>query len=164
MSVSKNNIVVSENRKSLFPSALAVIDSTVSYNQGDLLVFDTTTKVIKVAAAEADGATFLGVATETVVSGKMKKPYSTDVDSSSAISDVAGPAYGVVAELIAKTGIALAPGDSIYLDPATGAQGVTITGTKVVGIYQGKTVASTVAGQKILVAVGARFPTDAFKF
>jgi hypothetical protein len=159
----KNNIEISESRKSLFPSAVAVIDATISFAQGDLMFFDEATNLVKKVAAEADCATFLGLAVETVSLGKLVKPYSTDVDASAAITDVPGPVYGVVAKLVSKTGIVWAPGDLAYSDPATGTRGVTNLGTKAIGIYQGKAI-TAVAGQEILVMVGARFGGDVLKF
>ena len=158
-----NNIVRSEARKSIFPSAVDIINSTVSFNQGDLLYFDDATNLMKKPTAEANGATFLGVATETIVSGKLVKPYSTDVDASAAISDVPGAVYGVVAKLVLKTGDAINPGDLVYLDPATGSRGVAVAGTKAIGIYQGKAL-TAVAGQEIEVMVGARMGGDVLKF
>jgi len=160
----KNTIVISEARKSLFPSAQALISVAVSFNQGDLLVLDTGTGLLKVPTLETEGSTFLGVATTTVIAGLLKRPYTTDVDASAAISDVPGPVYGVVASCVAKTGDAFAVGATVFLDPATGTRGVAATGTKVVGIYQGKNIASATAGQEILVALGARYPTDTWKF
>ncbi len=162
----KNTIVREVSRKSLFESAINVISSAVSFNQGDLLVFNDTSNLIAVPAAEAEGSTFLGVATVSIVSGKLVNPYTgiPDAVSTSAISDVPGPAYGVIAKCVAKTGIALAPGDAIYLDPATGTRGVTNTGTKIIGIYQGPTVASAAAGQEIEVLLGCRHNGDTLKY
>lgn len=162
----KNTIVREVSRKSLFASAINVISSSVSFVQGDLLVFDDTNNVLKLPAAEAEGSTFLGVATVSIASGKLIGPYSgiPDAVSTSAINDIPGPAYGVIAKCVAKTGIALAPGDSIYLDPATGTRGVTNTGTKAIGIYQGATVASAAAGQEIEVLLGCRHNGDALKY
>jgi len=150
--------------KSVFPSAQAVISSAVSLNQGDLIVFNDTTNLLALAAAETDGATFLGVMAETIVSGKLARPYSTDVDASQAISDIPGPVYGVVAKCVSKTGITWAPGDRAYLDPATGSRGVTNTGTKVVGVYQGAALTTAPAGTEIEVLIGARFADDVLKF
>jgi hypothetical protein len=162
----KNTIVREVGRKSLFESAINVISSAVSFNQGDLLVFNDTTNLIAIPAAETEGNTFLGVATVSIASGKLIGPYSgiSDAVSTSAINDVPGPAYGVIAKCVAKTGIALAPGDSIYLDPATGTRGVTNTGTKAIGIYQGPTVASAVAGSEIEVLIGCRHNGDTLKY
>lgn len=162
----KNTIVREVGRKSLFESAINVISSAVSINQGDLVVFDDTNNILKLPSAETEGSTFLGVMTVSIASGKLIGPYTgiSDSVSTSAINDVPGPAYGVIAKAVAKTGIALAPGDSIYLDPATGTRGVTNTGTKAIGIYQGPVIASSVAGQEIEVLFGCRHNGDSLKY
>lgn len=153
-------------KKSLFPSAINVIDSTVSFEQGDLLVFDDTANLLKVPAAEAEGETFLGIAECTVIDGKLATPYQgTAVDDANAISDIPGPAYGVVAKLISKTGDAWNPGDLAYLDPATGTAGVTSAGgTKAIGVYEGPAIATAVAGQTVEIKLGCRHPEDVLQF
>ena len=160
-----NTIVKSIAPKSVFDDASAVTSTTADFEQGDLLIFNDTTNVIEKPTLETQGNTFLGIAQQTVIDGKVKSPYiGTAVDASQAIAPIAGPVYGVVAKLVAKTAITLAPGDLIYLDPATGARGVTNTGTKAIGIYQGAAVASTVAGQEIECLIGCRFGADTLKF
>lgn len=162
--MAKNNLVRDVSTKSIFPSAQAVTNATVSYDQGDLLYFDTVNFLVKKPAAETDCVTFCGVALETVVNGKIKRPYTTDVDASQAISDLPGPAYGSVFKFIAKTGDAFNPGDVVYGDPVSGSRNVQAAGTKAIGIYQGPVIASAAAGQEIEVLVGTRFPADALKF
>lgn len=159
-----NKIVRDLGAKSVFPDATAVISSSVSFNQGDLLVFNDTSNILAVPALETEGVTFLGIAPVTIVSGKLASPYVTAVDASQAISSVPGPSYNVVALLVAKTGVAFNPGDLVYLDPATGTRGVTSTGTKAIGVYQGAAISSATAGQEIEVLLGTRFPADALKF
>lgn len=160
----KNTIVRSVAPKSIFESAKSVITTAVSFAQGDLLVFDDTNNRLKVPAAEAEGSTFLGVARVTIVSGKLESPYNTDVVGSQGIQDIPGPVYGVVAKCVIKTGDTIAPGDLVYLDPATGTRGVTVTGTKAIGIYQGPAVAGAAAGTEVEILIGARHPQDALKF
>lgn len=161
-----NRITRSIRPGSVFESAQNVIDSTVSYNQGDLLVFDDTNNLVAKASAEADGATFLGIATETIVSGKLKRPVSTDVDASAAISDVPGPMFGVVAKLALKTGDSLSPGDLVYLYPTGGSYHIQASGTKAVGVYQGSAVTGGPSDTPTLVEVhlGHRFPGDSLQF
>ena len=152
-------------KKSLFPSALKVIDATVSFNQGDLLVFDDTNTRLKVPVAEAEGSTFLGIAEVTVVLGKLATPYlGTAVDAANAISDIPGPAYSVIAKLVLKTGITINPGDPIFLDPATGVAGVTNTGTKQIGTYQGAAITTAPAGTIVECLLGCRHPSDTLTF
>jgi hypothetical protein len=160
-----NKITRSVAPKSMFESAQAVISSAVSFEQGDLLVFDDATNLLKVPTLESQGSTFLGIAKVTIVSGKLAGPYTgTAVDAASAISDIPGPVYGVIAKVIAKTGDAFNPGDSVYLDPASGTRNVQAAGTKVIGLYQGAAVASASAGQEIEVLLGCRHPGDSLNF
>jgi hypothetical protein len=159
----KNRIVRSVSEKSIFPSATHVVSAAVSYAQGDLLVFDDTANLLKLPAAEGEGSTFVGIATETVSLGKLKSPYTTDVDASVGISEIPGPSYGVVAKLVLKTGDALNPGDLVYLDPVSGTHHVQAAGTKAIGVYAGGIIASAVAGQEIEVLLGCRHPGDALK-
>lgn len=164
MSTPKNRIVLDQEKKSLFPSAKSVVTSVVSFNQGDLLVFDVTNHRLKLPAAETEGSTFVGMAEVTVVNGKIKSPYVTDVDASQGASDLPGPVYSVVVKVIAKTGDAFNPGDLVYLNPTAGAQNVSSAGTKAIGNYQGDIVAAAAAGQEILVKIGARHPGDALQY
>lgn len=159
-----NRIVREVSPATIFPSALKVVDSTSDWNQGDLLVFNDTTKKIVKPSAEAEGATFLGIAIQTVTDGKLPVPYVTDVDASRAISEIPGPQYGVVAKLVLKTGAALNPGDFVYLNPAAGAYHVQEAGTKAIGIYAGPVIASAAAGQLIEVLLGHRHPGDSLQF
>jgi len=165
MSTSKNNIVREIAPKSLFESAKAVLSADVTYNQGDLIAFDTSAKVLKVAGT-ADIDNLLGVARQKIVEGVQASPYQgTDVDASQAIDDCAGPVYGVVAFMTLKTGDAFAAGDKVYLtaDPQT----VTSTDPgsgKHCGVYQGGTVASAAAGQVGDILIGARYSLGAINF
>ena len=159
MSLGKNNIVRSVNPKSTFESAINVIDSSTSFNQGDLLVFDTVTRTLRIAAVEGDGATFCGVARCSVVSGKLASPYQgTAVDAAQAISDVPGPLAGVICKLTLKTGDSLNAGQIVFLHPATGTDGVQSAGTVGIGVYQGKTIAAAPAGTKVEVLLVSQLP------
>jgi hypothetical protein len=159
-----NNIVRTVTPGSIFEEASAVISSSVSFNQGDLLVFDDTNNVLKKPAAEAEGATFLGVARCSIASGKLVSPYNTDVVASQAASAIPGPQYGVICKLTLKTSSSLNPGDLVYLDPATGTDGIAVTGTKAIGIYQGPALTGSAAGLKVEVLLGHRHPADALRF
>jgi len=163
MSTAKNTIVREISRKSIFESAFTVTDSAVSYNQGDLLVFNATTKKIVKPSAETEGSTFLGCAVVTVVNGKLKSPYSTSNDAAIQPSDIPGPAYGVIALCKLKSGDALASGDAVYLYPAGGEQYVQAAGTKIIGVYQGKNVTGG-TNTDIEVLLGARYIGDTLKF
>jgi len=70
----KNRITRSVSPKSVYESAINVIDATVSFNQGDILCLDSG--LLKAVTADADGATVLGVAQSTILLGKVVGPYS----------------------------------------------------------------------------------------
>lgn len=160
----KNTIVREVGRKSLFESAINIISAAVSFDQGDLLILSGG--LIAAAPTEADGDKFLGVATVSILDGKLVGPYAgiPDAVTTAGINDIPGPAYGVIAKCIAKTGITLVAGDSIYLDPATGTRGVTNVGTVKIGLYQGAAIASTTAGQEIEVLIGSCYALGTVQF
>ena len=158
-----NRIVRSVSPNTLFASAYNLVDSTSDWNQGDLLIFDDTTNKIRKPTTEAEGATFLGIAIQTVIDGKLILPYVTDVDASDSVSQLPGPQFGVEASLVLKTGDALNPGDLVYLNPSTGAYHVQAVGTKAIGQYDGKAIASATAGQFIVVRIFCRHPGDTIK-
>jgi hypothetical protein len=162
--VAKNRIVRQVAPKSIFASAQPVLSSAVSFNQGDLIAFDTTDKILKAVTADTDGANILGVAPVSVSGGKIVSPYQgTAVDAAQAITDMSGPIFGVVAKLKLLAGDAFEPGDKVYLTVAGDAQTVTSTdpGDHMhVGIYQGVSVGSAAAGQEGEVLVGARYGLD----
>ena len=167
MATAKNKITRSVSPGSIFESAQAVLDSTISYNQGDLLSYDSSGKKILIPSAEGDGATFLGVARETVVNGQIKNPFTgTEVAVGSAIPDSPGPQYGVIAKAFLKPSDSLSPGDLVYLNPAAGTQHVQASGTKAVGVYQGAAVTGgpTSALTEIEVLFGHRYPGDVLAF
>lgn len=144
--------------KSLFPSALPLLSTAVSYNQGDLICFDGTNHVF-IGAATGNAANFLGVAINTIVNGLPKSPYQgTAVDASEAFSDLGGPLYDCVVTLTVDTGSNIFPGCPVYISNV-GFQNVSASGSTSVGIYSGSqgTIASTVAGQKIDVLVRSRY-------
>jgi len=165
MSTPTNNIVRSVAPRSVFPDASSVISSAVSFNQGDFIIFNDTSNLLQVPTTEASCSTFLGVATVSIINGKLITALTgvPDAVTTVGLSNVPGPSYGVVVRCIAKTGDAFAPGDSVFFDPATGTSGVTTTGTKAIGIYQGAVISSAAAGQTVDCLLMARFPGDAIK-
>lgn len=158
--IAVNNKINQGVAQSVFPSIKNFLSSAVSYNQGDLIAFDTSTKLVKAVTATADAAHFLGVAINTVVNGKIKSPYiGTAVDASAAFEEVAGPEYGCVFKLKAKTGDAFVKGDLVYLTTVD-AQTVTVTDPGdglYIGVYLGGAIASAAAGQLIEVMIKQRY-------
>lgn len=140
------------------------LNSTVSFNQGDLLVWDDTNKLVKKAAAETDGEFALGIAPVTIVSGKYPQAYNTDVNASVAQAATPGPEYGDVHRVMLKGGDAVVAGQELFLYPAGGGRFVQAAGTKSVGIYQGKALTAATGGTEIEMLVGARWPNDTLEF
>jgi len=152
--------------KSAFESAKAVIASDVSFDQGDLLYFNTSTDKISRLSSEGDAATFLGIAPVTISNGKIPSPYSTPVDASRAIADIPGPQYGDIHACLLKPGDTLAAGDNVYASPSDGNRYVSVSGTKAIGIYQGGAVtgASSDTPTTVEILIGCRYPNDTLKF
>lgn len=153
-----NNIKASIAPNSVMSNASPFIDATVSFNQGDLIAL--VSNKLKAIAIDGDTATLLGVATATVVSGKLKSPYATDVDASVGVSAVPGPAFGVIVEMTLNTGDAFTVGGLVYPIGTVDAQTVSSssnTGARsACGVFVGVAVGSATAGQKGLIRLGAR--------
>lgn len=163
--VARNNIVRSNNPRSIFESAKPFLDDTVNYNQGDLIAFDSSAKLLKAVSATGDSTKFLGVAVQTIVDGRIPSPYpGTAVDAAQAIEDVAGPQYDVTVSLYIKTGDSITLGAPVYIS-AVDAQTVTVTnpGDGIsIGTFVGPTAITTAAsGTLINVLVGARYNAGA---
>lgn len=154
MSVTSNTMRQRVSTRTLFPNARALIDSTISFTQGDLLYLDTTNHLIKKITVETQSATFLGVAPVTISSGKYAAAYLSDVDSSVGIPAIPGPEYGSTYTCKLKAGDAITPGALVYADPGTAGNGVTVTtGTEAVGVYQGKALTAATGGTDIEVLI-----------
>lgn len=136
----KNRITRSVAPYSLFESAKALISTAISFNQGDLLWLDTVNHLVKPVTADADAATFLGIARVTISSGVLVSPYQgTAVDAAVAISDVPGPQAGVIAKMKLKAGDSFVPGGAVYAS-SVDAQTVAATGTNAIGKFQGAAI------------------------
>jgi len=161
----KNTEVKIISPKQIIADAKPIVDSSVSFAQGDILILDTSTHLLRAPTAEAECSAFIGIAALDISSGKPLSPYiGTAVDAALAVPALDGPLYGNTYKMVAKTGDAFYPGDMVYAHIATGARGVSVSGTKAIGVYQGKAIASAAAGQEIECLIGARFPNDALKF
>lgn len=162
-----NNIIrQGAQGRSIFASALPLLSTAVSYNQGDLLCYDSSNKVL-IPAATANYANFLGVAVNTIVSGLPASPYP-GVPVNEAASDLAGPLFGVVASLTLDTSSNLVIGGLVYLS-SVGAQNVASAdpgSSDHIGIYTGSqgAITSSVAGQKVDVLIGARYGMSGLVF
>lgn len=152
--------------KSIFESAINVISSDVTADQGDLMYFNTSTKLISRLSLEGNADTFLGVMPVSIVAGKIASPYSTPVDASRAIADVPGPQFGDIHAMLGKPGDAFTPGCDVYASPTDGNRYVSISGTKPIGTYQGAAVTAAASDTPTTVEclIGARYPNDMLKF
>lgn len=160
--VAKNNIVRSDDAYSVIEDSANFL-GTLSANQGDLIALDTTAHAYKVIAVDADTTNFLGIMTQTVVSGVLKSPYATSVDAAQGVTDIEGPICSVTAQLILNTADAFHPGDKVYpLGAAGGTQTVTSSSNtgarKPCGLYVGPTIASATAGQVGLIKIVPQYP------
>lgn len=151
--------------KSLFESALSVISSSSTWYRGDIVCFDTSSKILRVVSATTDSANVCGMAKQSISSGKPISPYQgTAVDAAVAIQDIAGPEYGTVWGLKVKTGDSLVKGCKVYLADGQDSQTVTVSDPgdgNHIGIYQGGT-ATAAAGVRYPVLVGARYNLAGF--
>jgi hypothetical protein len=161
-----NTIVKQISEKQIFPNILGYVSSAVTFNQGDYLIFDPVNSLVRAATAEAEAASGLGIAALSISSGQPISPYQgTAVDAAQAAPAMNGPLYGDSALMVLKTGSTLALGAPVYLDIATGNQGVAASGTKAIGVYVGQSaITSSAAGLQVEVLIGARYPNDTLKF
>lgn len=153
--------------KQIFADLTGKVAATTNFTTGDLLCWDSTNNIVYLPTAEANGSTFLGISDSAVVNGVLQGPYTGITDNNSAIPSyvIPGPFYGVYAKATLKTGDSLAVGAVVYLDPASGAQNVSASGTKAIGVYEGASaISSAAAGTVIEFAVMARYPLDTIKF
>lgn len=165
MSTAVNNLIREVNPgRSLFASLLPVLSTSSTWNQGDILAYDATNKILNAATGSGSGANVVGFAVNTMVKGIMPSPYQgTAVDASAAIEDAAGPLFGNVGSFLIKTGDSFNPGDPCYLtgDPQT--LTATATGSSV-GIYQGMPITSAPSGTNGDFLIGARWQQAGLTF
>lgn len=151
--------------KQIMPDAKPVVSSATNFAQGDILILDTSTHLLRAPTAEGECSACMGIAAIDVSNGKPLSPYTgTAVDAAAAVPALDGPIYGNTFKMLAKGSDAFNPGDMVYAYIAGGTRYVSSSGTKAIGVYQGAAIASAVAGQEIECLIGARFPNDALKF
>lgn len=162
--VAVNRIVRNGPGKSLFDDC-SNVSASVSWNQGDLIAYDTSAHKLKVVTAQTDAANFVGIADNTIVSGKLAGPYDglTGNDAASVGPLFCGPKYGVVASMKLNSGDSFVHGQPVYLTSAGDSQTVTITAPTTndpIGIYQGPSLTAG-AGSVGNVLIGSRYPNVA---
>lgn len=159
----KDRILRESSMRSVFEDARELIDATVTFYEGDILKIDTTNHLIKPVAATGDADVVLGIAVQTVKLGKLVSPFSTDVDAAQAISAVAGPVFGVEANMKLKSGDVFVSGGKVYLVDGGDCQTVTSTDPgdgKAIGIYTGPAVTAGATSEGPC-AIGCRYPAAA---
>lgn len=161
-----DRIVRGDTGKTLFDEARTAVSSSVTWNQGDLLAFDTSAHVLKVVSTTADSANFCGIADNAITSGALVGPYDglTAVNAAQVSPGFVGPKYGVVAQLILNTSDAFNVGAKVYL--CNGGTSQTVTSVDPgdgnnIGIYVGPLVSSASAGQQGPIKLGARYAMGA---
>lgn len=158
-----NAVAREVNTNAVFVDIHGLVDATVSFAQGDLLIFNSGSGLVALPAAESEGASFLGVAPVTVVAGKLPAAYLSDVTPGTPA--IPGPQFGDDYKVILKAGDTMAVGALVYLDPINGTRHVQASGTKAVGVYVGtKSVTGATGGSEIVCKLGTRFPSDALKW
>lgn len=163
-SVSKDRVYREDDLKALFEAGINFVDSTISFNQGDLMCYDTGSNLIRKVAATTDGVTFLGIAPVKIVSGVLAGPYTglSDLTSVAQPQAFLGPIYGVTANMILKTGDAFLDGVKVYLANGENCQTVSVTDPgdgNYIGLYVGDSIASAAAGQEGQIKLGCRYPS-----
>jgi hypothetical protein len=145
-------------------AAVVVGSTAATWNQGDLMCFDTGALTLRPVSATGDGVTFVGVADNAVTNGQLNSPYQglTPVDASQKGPGFVGPKYGVTARLLLHVGDSFTIGAKVYLSNGDNTQTVTVTDPgdhNYVGIFVGLVpVTSAVAGQTGDILIGARYP------
>lgn len=147
----------------IFADIKNLIGASSTWNQGDLLIYDTTLKIVAKAAVQSDGANFLGVSPVTIVSGKIPSAYVTDSDAALGIASIPGPEFGDEYFVNLKAGDSVVPGQALYLAPLTGANYVSVTGNKQVGVYIGPALTAVSGGSEIVAKMFAAFPDGTLK-
>lgn len=164
MSVATNNVVRTLSNMSLFESAKPVLSTSCTWNQGDMIAFDITNKILNAVTGSGSSVNLCGVANQTIVNGVVPSPYlGTQVDASVGLSDLQGPSYGNVYGMVLKSGDSFTPGASIYatVDPQT----VTVTAAgSAVGLFVGVAVTPAVTGTRGDCLIGANYGPSGTKF
>lgn len=139
------------------------IGASSTWNQGDLLILDTTLNIVAKAAVQSDGQNFLGISPVTISGGKIPSAYTTDSDAALGIASIPGPEFGDEYFVTLKAGDAVVPGSKLYLAPLTGAATVSTTGNKQVGTYIGPAITAATGGTTIVAKLYAAAPDGTLK-
>lgn len=161
--VTSNTVARRVARNTVYADIQALVGASTSFNQGDLLIMNTSTHTVAKPAIESDGSTFLGVAPVTVVNGKLPAIYNSAVDASVGTPSIPGPEFGDEIFVMLKASDSLNPGDLVYLDPASGAQFVKSVGSAAIGVYIGAAITAGASGTQIVIKCGCRYPSNTLR-
>jgi hypothetical protein len=152
--------------KSIFEAGLPGVQvGTPTFNQGDLMCYDSSVPGIRAVTSTADGANILGISPVSVVAGKLAGPYDglTATNAAQAAQDFRGPISGFEASMKLNSGDAFTFGCKVYLVDGGDTQTVTITDTLTsgyfVGYYTGPAFTPATAGLTGPIHLVARFPS-----
>lgn len=155
-----SRIVKEINKSSMFDAAKPYISSAISWNQGDLIYFDTADQLLKPLTVEANATGAVGIADFAIISGRAVSPIQgTAVDAAQAIAEVPGPLFNVVARMKLTTGDTFTAGCLVYA-AGTDPQMISSSGTKAIGIFNGPAVTSVPSGTEGEALLGHRYPAD----
>lgn len=151
-------------RNTVIADATPVINVSLSYNQGDLLILNSSTHLLALPVAESDGANFVGISPVTIQNGKVASALT--FDNATASCSIPGPEYGDEHEVILSSGQTVHAGDSVYLDPTNGTRNVQASGSNIIGTYtgaEGASVTGATGGSPITCKIFSRYPGNTLK-
>ncbi len=147
------------NRNTVAADIAAAVGASTTFNAGDFITFNGTTKTFGSLVGESDSVNFAGVAVCSVKNGVVASAYSTDSDAALGFASIPGPEFGDEVFATLKAGDAVVPGSALYYNTgATPKNGVTITaGTKIIGYYWGPALTGApTSGTIIPIKLGCR--------
>ncbi len=150
-------------RNTIIADIALFVGASSTWNQGDLLIFDTTNKIVAKAAVQSDGANFLGISPVTISKGVLASGYSTDTDAALGYASLPGPEFGDEYFVQLKAGDAVTPGCALYLAPLTGANVVSTVGNKQVGVYIGPNYVAPTGNGTIVAKLFGCYPDGTLK-
>lgn len=159
------NSFVRGETKSLFPDAQNVVSALSTWNQGDIVFLDPADKLLKQITTGEDGTNVAGIASNSIVAGKIVGPYSGLTDVTEGAGSISGPDYGAVFSMKLKSGDTFTHGGAVYPSQGVGQtrEVTSVAGAlKQIGIYQGPTVTAGATSEGECL-IGARANNDSLK-
>lgn len=156
----KNNVII-PGGKFIFRKLDPYVSSASNWDQGDMLVYNSSTKLVGPKPSGETGANLIGIAQSKVVNGSQATPFASFTENAAALGqDGISPAdFGGTYLMESDGSITFNPGDKIY--PGTsGTKRVTnVANSQVcIGVYDGAAVTLTI-GQTLACKIGAVYPS-----